>query len=321
MRKITRQELQEVKTEQDRLIICGAGHVSLAVIRLGLMLGFCVTVIEDRPSFADQARALLRTGSGTARVSEGNQVICEAFCEALAGEAGSLHTYFVVVTRGHRYDLDCLRSILKKSYAYTGMMGSRGRSTRVRKLLLEEGFSQEEVDTLHCPIGLAIQAKTPEEIAVSIIAEIIQVRAGNTSWRAQDDSGMVLTEEIRAAAMEAGNMPRLLAVITSRKGSAPRTVGTAMVIFGDGRIAGTIGGGCMEAEVIREALERLHRRTASGTAKEEKGSLRCKKENMETGLLSEETEDKIEVRMLPEEAEEEGMACGGIIEVELREVI
>ncbi|MFT3985396.1 MAG: XdhC family protein [Lachnospiraceae bacterium] len=321
MRTITRQELQEIKTEQDRLIICGAGHVSLAVIRLGLILGFCVTVIEDRPSFADQARALLSTGSGAAYVPEGNEVICEAFSEALAGEPGSLHTYFVVVTRGHRYDLDCLRSILKKTYAYAGMMSSRGRSARVRSLLLEDGFSQEAVDTLHSPIGLAIQAKTPEEIAVSIIAEIIQVRAGNAPQCSRNDSGMVLTEEIRAAALEAGNMPRLLAVITSRKGSAPRTVGTAMVIFGDGRIAGTIGGGCMEAEVIREALARLHRRTASGTAKEEKGSIPCKKESIETGLLPEEIEDKIEVRMLPEEAEEEGMVCGGIIEVELREVI
>ena len=268
MRTITKQELEKIKAEQDRLIVCGAGHVSLAIIRIGMLLGFSITVIEDRPFFANQARALLETETGFAGVSGGHRVICEAFGEALAREQGSPHTYFVVVTRGHRYDLDCLRSIFKKSYAYAGMMGSRGRSARVRSLLLEEGFLRETVDALHSPIGLAIQAKTPE-IAVSILAEIIQVRAGKTAKEPQAGNDIVLTQEIRAAALEDGNVRRLLAVITSRKGSAPRTVGTSMVIFEDGRTVGTIGGGCMEAEVIREALARLRRSASLEQAGEE----------------------------------------------------
>lgn len=334
MRTIKRQELQEIKTEQDRLVICGAGHVSLALIRLGLLLGFSITVIEDRPFFADQARALLLAEPAFTGVSGDNQVICEAFAKALAREQGSAHTYFIVVTRGHRYDLDCLRSIFTKSYAYAGMMGSRGRSARVRSLLLEEGFLKETVDALHSPIGLAIQAKTPEEIAVSILAEIIQVRAGKALQDPQDGSGMVLTKEIRAAALEGGNMRRLLAVITSRKGSAPRTVGTSMVIFEDGRTAGTIGGGCMEAEVIREALARLHHPAPFGqttdksavmprSGEKTKGRIPPEEieDKIEIRMLPEEMEDKIEIRMLPEEAEEEGMVCGGIIEVELREVV
>lgn len=272
--------------------------MSLALIRLGLLLGFSITVIEDRPFFADQARALLLTEPAFRGVLNSHKVICEAFEEALAKEQSSLHTYFVVVTRGHRYDMDCLRSIFKKSYAYVGMMSSRGRSVRVRRLLMEEGFSQEAVDTLHSPIGLAIQAKTPEEIAVSILAEIIQVRAAKAPKEPQGEDCLELTEEIRASALEDSNIRRLLAVITSRKGSAPRTVGTSMVIFEDGRTAGTIGGGCMEAEVIREALARLRSPSSFDCAK-----------------------DEIEVRMLPEEAEEEGMVCGGMIEVELREII
>lgn len=298
MRAITRQELQEIKIRRDRLIICGAGHVSLALIRLGLQLGFSLTVIEDRPFFADQARALLLKEPVFSDASEAHKVICEAFEEALAREQGSPHDYFIIVTRGHRYDMECLRSIFTKSYAYVGMMSSRGRSMRVKSLLLEEGYSQEKVDALHSPIGLAIQAKTPEEIAVSILAEIIQVRAAKEPKEPQKEGGLELTEEIRVSALEDGNMRRLLAVIISRKGSAPRTVGTSMIIFEDGRTAGTIGGGCMEAEVIREALARLRVPVSFDHIKEE-----------------------IEVRMLPEEAEEEGMVCGGIIEVELREIV
>lgn len=320
MRTITGEELREIKTEQDRLVICGAGHVSLAIIKLGLILGFHITVIEDRPYFANQARALLEKELGLKGDLCGNQVICEAFDKALSIEQGSPHTYFIVVTRGHRYDIDCIKSIFTKSYAYVGMMGSKSRSAYVRSLLIKEGFSAEKVDTLHSPIGLSIQAKTPEEIAVSILAEIIQVRAKTAPWEPQDDSGIVLTEEIRRAALEDSGMRRLLAVITSRKGSAPRTVGTSMVIFEDGRTAGTIGGGCMEADVIQEALARL-RRPFSFRAKEESAIMPSSGDKIKFCIPAEESEDKIEVRMLPEEAEEEGMACGGIIEVELREVV
>lgn len=318
MRTITRQEIEKAEIKQDRLVICGAGHVALAVIKLGKLLGFSITVIEDRPLFANQAREILREGTDSQNSMNKNEVICEAFEKALSREKGSAQTYFVIVTRGHRYDLECLRSILKKSYAYVGMMGSRGRAGRIRQLLLEEGFPGESVDTLHSPIGLAIDAKTPEEIAVSILSEIIQVRNSQkpVGKENSDDSGRTkgdgnfpcqieLTDELRTAALEESETRRVFAVITARKGSAPRTVGTAMVIFQDGRTAGTIGGGCMEAEVVKVAHFRLNIET-------EEEILMRRKSN---------TPDIMKVHLLPEEAETEGMACGGIMDVELIEIL
>ena len=115
-----------------KLVICGAGHVSLCVIRLGVMLGYEVTVIEDREEYAAKAR---EAGAG--------QVICKPFREALDRIEGDLSTAFVIMTREHAHDVECLRRILKKSFAYAGMMGSRGRTDQVRKQLLEEGFEPE----------------------------------------------------------------------------------------------------------------------------------------------------------------------------------
>ena len=271
---------------QEQLIICGGGHVSQALIRIGKILDFQVTVIEDRPLFAGQAKE-----------AGADRVICNSFLAALAQEPGSEETYFVIVTRGHRFDMDCLRAILSKEYAYAGMMGSKGRVHRIKEQLLAEGCPPGKIDGLHSPIGLDIGAVTPEEIAVSVGAELIAVRStikNRNVNQTEDNRGF--TQEIKEAALEESDVPRVLATIVSRKGSAPRSVGTRMVIFADGRCRGTIGGGCMEAQVIRKAIDEMRTRIEA-----------------DEPLL-------LEVRMLPEEAEEGGMACGGVVEVELEEI-
>ena len=104
-------------SENRKLVICGAGHVSLSVIQIAVMLGFEVTAIEDRTEYADKAR---EAGAG--------HVVCSPFTEALDGIAGDDATAFVVMTREHAHDVDCLRRILGKEYAYAGMMGSRSRT-------------------------------------------------------------------------------------------------------------------------------------------------------------------------------------------------
>lgn len=106
-------------------------------------------------------------------------MICDTFETGLAEVPGDGDTFFVVMSRGHRYDLICLEKILGKRYAYLGMMGSRGRSALVKKKLLEQGFPAGQVEDLHAPIGLGIHAETPEEIAVSILGEIISVKNGD----------------------------------------------------------------------------------------------------------------------------------------------
>ena len=150
--------------QEKQLVICGGGHVSMPVIKIGIMMGWEVTVLEDRPKFADNAR---RAGA--------SHVICEPFEEGLDKVPGSSDTYFVIVTRGHRYDQACLEKIAEKEHAYIGMIGSRRRTTLVKKLLEEQGTDKAVLDAVYTPIGLDIGAETPEEIGVAIMAEIIEV--------------------------------------------------------------------------------------------------------------------------------------------------
>lgn len=216
-----------------KLVICGAGHVSLCVIRLGVMLGYEVTVIEDREEYAAKAR---EAGAG--------QVICKPFREALDRIEGDLSTAFVIMTREHAHDVECLRRILKKSFAYAGMMGSRGRTDQVRKQLLEEGFEPEKVRTVHMPIGLPIGSRTPEEIAVSVTAELISVLNESDPGEGYPPG---MAEEL------AGGVKGVLTMIVEKNGEAPRRPGTKMLVRKDGSFLGTVGGGYAEAVILEQA--------------------------------------------------------------------
>ncbi|MCI6534381.1 XdhC family protein [Lachnospiraceae bacterium HCP28S3_F9] len=259
--------------EDKRIVICGGGHVSIPVIMLGVMMGCEVTVLEDRPSYADDAR---RAGATT--------VICEPFEKGLEKVSGSADTFFVIVTRGHRYDQICLEKIAQKEHAYIGMIGSRKRTAMVKENLKEKGIDSAVLDAVYTPIGLNINAETPVEIAVAIMAEIIQVK------NRQKRSGGYTKEMIKAVLeQEPDHSPKVLATIVARKGSAPRGIGTKMLILRNGKCIGTIGGGCMEANVIQKARLMV----ATGMPK----ARIC------------------QVDMTGNDAEEEGMVCGGVISV------
>ena len=111
-----------------QMIICGAGHVSIALLRMARMVGFHVTIIDDRPAFCNKARE-----------AGADEVICEPFSQALEAIDDRNEPYFVIVTRGHQYDVDCMHAILGKRHSYIGMMGSRVRVKNLKAGLLEEG--------------------------------------------------------------------------------------------------------------------------------------------------------------------------------------
>ncbi len=259
--------------QEENLVICGGGHVSIPVIQIGKMLGFHVTVLEDRPTFADNAR---RAGA--------DQVICDNFEDGLHQVEGSSHTYFVIVTRGHRYDQECLQQIAAKEHAYIGMIGSRRRTTMVKQILAEQGVDKEVLDQVYTPIGLDIGAETPAEIAVAIMGEIIEVKNRKVNGTGLSKK-MLMT--ILDENEDHGGM--VLLTIINRKGSAPRGVGSKMLIMRDGTSVGTIGGGCAEAEVSTTARRMLS---------DEKNKIRIS-----------------HVDMTADEAEQEGMVCGGVIDV------
>lgn len=267
--------------QSPKLLICGGGHVSVPVIRMGKMLSFSVIVLEDRPKFADHARA-----------AGADQVICAPFEETLKNWILDQDTYVVIVTRGHRYDEECLHAVLagKTACAYVGMMGSRRRTMMVRNKMEQLGMERERIQSVHAPIGLAIQAQTPEEIAVSIMAEIIQVK--NRDHRTQG-----YPEELMDAIFASVHKKEkaVLATIVSRQGSAPRETGTKMLMKEDGMTVGTIGGGCAESAVMQKAL------------------LMMRLEEQPDFIL-------VDVDMTAREAEEEGMVCGGRIRVMLEKI-
>ena len=200
------------------LIICGCGHVSMAIIALGKMLGFHVTAIDDRPSFCDHARKNLA-----------DEVICNNFEDALKSIPDDANNYFVIVTRGHRYDMSCLSILLNKPHTYIGMMGSKVRIRNLKQSMINEGYDQALLDQVHMPIGLAIKAETPEEIAVSILSEIIQIK--NETYATYHYS----KEMLLALTNEQPDCPYALTTILQRRGSAPRNAGTKMLVFENGQ--------------------------------------------------------------------------------------
>ncbi len=268
----------ELAGSQKKMVICGGGHVSMPIIKMALMIGFHVTVLEDRPKFADHAR---RAGATC--------VICEPFAEGLSKVEGDANTFFVIVTRGHRYDLVCLESIIRKKHAYIGMIGSKRRVMKVKEAIVAQGVEKELVESVYTPIGLNIGAETPEEIAVSIMAEIIEVK------NKRNQIGGYSKEILKAIEDENPFSNRkVLATIIERKGSAPRGVGSKMVICADGTCAGTIGGGCMEADIFQKARMMM---------------------------LDENSPFQIcHVDLNGQDAEEDGMVCGGVIDVMLEKI-
>ena len=253
-----------------QMVICGAGHVSIALLRLAKMVGFKVTVIDDRPIFCNKARE-----------AGADEVICEPFRQALERMDDHQEPYFIIVTRGHQYDVDCMHVILGKRHSYIGMMGSKVRVKNLKAGLLEEGYDAALLDSVHMPIGLKIGAMTPEEIAVSIIAEVIECR------RTQKEKYCYSSEMQQMLSQPEEGVRMALATIIVKKGCGPREAGTKMIILEDGRIIGTIGGGCAEAEVISKARY-------------------CIRENI---CLME------HVDMTGREAAENGLVCGGVMDI------
>jgi xanthine dehydrogenase accessory factor len=147
------------------LYIFGAGHVAASLYQVARLAGFDVTVIDDREAFANRER-----------FPEAHQVIAEDFEKAAAQLTPSEYSYIVIVTRGHRDDMRMLRWAVQTPARYVGMIGSKRKTITIFKELQLEGLPGRLFDRVHAPIGLDIGAITPEEIAVSITAELIANR-------------------------------------------------------------------------------------------------------------------------------------------------
>ncbi|MDJ0666911.1 MAG: XdhC family protein [Desulfobacterales bacterium] len=152
----------------DTIYLVGAGHVAQEIAALARQVGFRLWVFDDRPEFANPAR-----------FPEAEEIrICPGFRNVFDGSGITAGSYIVIVTRGHRFDKEVLAQALRTGAGYIGMIGSRRKKEHIFKDLIEEGFEPSALDQVFCPIGLPIEAETPAEIGVSVVAQLIQHRAG-----------------------------------------------------------------------------------------------------------------------------------------------
>ena len=150
-----------------RLYLFGAGHVGMALRPLAAGLGFRITVVDDRPHLASEERF------------PGCAALVHSYdADRWEGLLFDHNTYCVVATAGHPSDTRVVAQLFEHRPRYIGMIGSRTKRKAVERVLRERGIPEERLEAMHTPMGLAIGAETPEEIAVSIAAELIQVRAG-----------------------------------------------------------------------------------------------------------------------------------------------
>jgi len=158
------------------LYIFGGGHISFSIAKIGKMVGFKVVVIDDRAEFANPER-----------FPEADEIIAQGFASVFPRLKINKSSYIVIVTRGHLQDEKVIEWAVKTDAGYIGMIGSKKKNQTVFSHLQSKGISKKLLDSVYAPIGLDIYAETPEEIAVSIIAEIIKVRrekepAGVKTW-------------------------------------------------------------------------------------------------------------------------------------------
>ena len=276
-------EFTRVFVPRDRLIILGCGHVSQALCEMASMLDFEITVVDDRPAFAN-----------TQRFSKADRIICGDFVQTI-GELAIRNTdYVCVVTRGHQWDQQCIEAILsgERMPYYLGLISSRRRAAGLRELLKAEGYTAERIDQIHSPIGLPIGAETLSEIAVSICAELVQFRR----QRCTTDTGDVLVQKNTDMEMlrylADGEEPTALLLVISSGGSTPVKSGAIMAVNMLGKGYGTVGGGCGEAAAITRS------RRIIGTGRRE----------------------VIDLDMSNEVAADNGMVCGGSMKIIIEDV-
>ncbi|MGI6205782.1 MAG: XdhC family protein [Anaerovoracaceae bacterium] len=263
---------------KERLIVLGGGHIAKPVCEFSAKCGFEVYVCDDRPAFANEERFPLA-----------QEVLCDTFENCINKLHITPYDYVVIITRGHVHDADCLRAILPgKQPAYLGLIGSRRRVKGLLEMLVKEGYSKENIERICTPIGLSIGAVTPEEIAISILSELISYK--RLPEKNIDDTRHVNFSDLDLYMMDYladNHEPKAVVTVIQTKGSTPRNAGAKMAVSPAGQVTGSIGGGCSEGAVIRDAIDII------GTGK------------YKTMFID----------MTGEVAESDGMVCGGIMKV------
>jgi len=154
----------EITGQPESILILGGGHIGLSLYKVCQVLGFYITVVDDREEFSKQDRF---PGANVVRMNYDNPAL-----KKLAGKTTSV----VIVTHGHGGDAKCLKNMINSQAGYVGMIGSKRKVMKLKEMMIKDGITQEALEKVYTPIGLDIGAETPGEIAISIIAEILNVQ-------------------------------------------------------------------------------------------------------------------------------------------------
>ena len=177
----------EPVTPQPRAYIFGGGHVSKSISKIATMAGFSTVVVDDREAFANAER-----------FPEADETYAEPYEEVFPKLPVTSSSYLIIVTRGHRDDMRVLRWAVTTDARYIAMIGSKRKTISVVHELEKEGFAREMFSKVFAPMGLEIGAETPEEIAISVVAEMIALRRAPASdWRALSKS-IFASEKLQA---------------------------------------------------------------------------------------------------------------------------
>lgn len=229
-------DLVETIKPEPHLVIFGGGHVSKAIADIAAILQMKVTVIDERPETINRER-----------FTHGEELILEPYDSFFSKDHDFFRPYYIIVTHGHAYDRASLEWCLKRNYTYLGMIGSKGKVAATFSALKDKGVSPSDLEKVHAPIGLSIGAVTPEEIAISILSEIISV------FRDTKYSVTLDPIYLKRAMKDKGVSAR----IVEKSGSAPRAVGSEIFISESGEVYGTVGGGKIEKVTIEESEKML----------------------------------------------------------------
>lgn len=164
----TRDMLVEPVARRPHLVVAGGGHVAKAIARQARLLDFDVTILEDRPEFADPSRF------------DGAKVLTGPVSESIRTIDYDAQTYLVVATRGHKLDADCVLVAAHTRANYVGLLGSRRKTVLIAEMLREAGIAEDRIAAVHAPVGLDLGGRTPAEIALAVLAEITQLRYSAT---------------------------------------------------------------------------------------------------------------------------------------------
>lgn len=159
----------QMRAAQKTLYLFGAGHVAQQTAKLASMVDFRPVVLDDREAFANRKR-----------FPEAEEIrVLASFETALEGLAIDQNSFLIILTRGHSFDRTVLAQALRTPAGYIGMIGSKNKRNTIYASLLEEGYTRDDLARVFCPVGLPIKAETPAEIGLSIVAQLVAVRAGN----------------------------------------------------------------------------------------------------------------------------------------------